>query len=83
MMQQPVIPSGYTAKSISYTVPSATREGLTHTVTRLPGKLQCDCEAGRLNRPCWHVRSVLAGLVKPHVKLSAVPVEKASELLWN
>lgn len=72
-------------KSIVYTVPSATRPGLTHQVTRTLGKFSCDCEAGRQGGKCWHVRAAMAGAVsgKPFVKLASPPTERASELLWN
>ena len=59
-------------ESITYPVPSATRGGLTHTVTRdvADSRLSCSCEA---RVPCWHVKAVAAGLVRPRVRVMPKP----------
>ena len=47
-----------TSRDAAYTVESATRAGLTHTVTVTEDgpddRWTCMCEAGRHGVPCWH-----------------------------
>ena len=67
-----------TIRSITYTVPSATREGVEHVVTEdvETGARHCACEASdhpKTAGKCWHVKSVNAGLVKPRVRVSQRP----------
>lgn len=42
-----------------YRVASATRPGVTHTVSVLGQNWFCTCEAARAGRPCWHQAAVL------------------------
>ena len=62
-------------RSITYTVPSATREGITHTVTEdvESGRRSCTCEASdhpKTAGKCWHLRAITAGMVKPRVRVT-------------
>jgi hypothetical protein len=48
-----------------YAVVSASRPGVTHTVTvDGAGAYACDCEAGRHERVCWHQASVYIAKVE-------------------
>jgi hypothetical protein len=46
------------SKSYTYHVESKTRPGLFHVVD--VHRLTCNCEAGRYQRGCWHLRLALA-----------------------
>jgi hypothetical protein len=62
-----------------WSVPSATRDGITHTVTEdaETGQRHCNCEASdhpRTRGRCWHIRAVAAGLAgKPRIRVSQRP----------
>lgn len=65
-------------RSITYAVPSATREGVEHVVTEdvESGRRACTCEASdhpKTAGKCWHLRAVNAGMVKPRVRVSQRP----------
>jgi|SRR5215218_6012773 len=47
-----------------YRVASASRPGLTHTVSVEQGQYRCDCEAGANERACWHAASVFIAKVE-------------------
>ncbi|MGI8552837.1 MAG: SWIM zinc finger family protein [Dehalococcoidia bacterium] len=74
----------YSVRSISYPVPSATSPGVVYTVSQeLSGKLRCECKAAQVGRyACWHVKTVKAGMVKPHVRLTVAAVEHPVDLLY-
>ena len=67
-MQSPNPTPKHTIESITFPVPSATRGGLTHTVTQdvADSRLSCSCEA---RVQCWHQKAVLAGLVRARVRI--------------
>ena len=54
--RKPTIKRG--SKSYTYHVESKTRPGLFHVVD--VHRLTCNCEAGRYQRGCWHLRLALA-----------------------
>src|SRR5215211_3940878 len=65
-------------KSIRYPVPSATREGVKHTVIEDPttGERICNCEANvhaKTRGRCWHLKAVAAGTIKPVVRCTVRP----------
>ena len=65
-------------RSITYSVLSATRQGVEHVVTEdvESGRRTCTCEAS--DHPttwdhCWHLRAVNAGLVRPVIRITQRP----------
>ena len=54
--RKPTIKRG--SKSYTYHVESKTRPGLFHVAD--VHRLTCNCEAGRYQRGCWHLRLALA-----------------------
>ena len=68
-----------TIRRITWTVPSATRPGITHTVTEdiATGARSCNCEASdhpKTRGRCWHLKATAAGLAgKPVVRISQRP----------
>ena len=67
--------ASYQLRSISYTVPSATREGIAHTVTVTDDGTTCTCEAGHYKRLCWHQKAVQTGMVTSHPRVRIRPLE--------
>jgi hypothetical protein len=62
-------------KSITWSVPSATRPGVVHTVSESPvdGVLSCTCEA---RKQCWHQKAVIARLrIKMRVRVQVRPAK--------
>lgn len=59
----------YTIRETVYYVKSATRPGVVYTVTEAPGRYVCGCAAGQVRRACWHVKAIVAGFVKPTIRL--------------
>ena len=48
-----------------YRVASSSRPGRFHTVTvDAGGRYRCDCEAGRVERVCWHAGAVFVAKVQ-------------------
>src|SRR5262245_17118801 len=48
----------------AYSVASASRPGVAHTITVDAGAYACDCEAGRHAKPCWHAAAVFIARVE-------------------
>ena len=71
-----------TIRTITWTVPSATRQGITHTVSEdiETGARSCNCEASdhaKTRGKCWHLRAVASGLAgKPTVRISQRPTRR-------
>jgi hypothetical protein len=69
-MTSTMIPVATEIKSISYTAPSATTEGVSYTVTVDGRGWHCTCTASEFNRHCWHVRAAKAGVLgRPVVRM--------------
>jgi hypothetical protein len=68
-----------TIRSIVWEIPSATRQGLKHTVSEdiETGARSCNCEASdhpKTRGRCWHLRAVASGLAgKPVVRITQRP----------
>ena len=73
-------------RQITWTVPSATRQGLKHIVSEdiETGARSCNCEASdhtKTRNRCWHLRAVASGLAgKPVVRVSQRPVRRSFSL---
>ena len=63
---------GHHIESITYTVPSISRDGEVHTISQdvVDGRLRCDCPA---RKQCWAEKAVIAGLVKPRIRICPRP----------
>ena len=81
--------ASYQLISMSYTVPSATEPGVTHTVTITDDGISCDCKAGHYRRLCWHRKAVQTGQVtsKPRVRIrpleATVTTPNPAAFLWD
>jgi hypothetical protein len=69
-------------RSIAWEIPSATRQGITHTVSEdiETGAQSCNCEASdhpKTRGRCWHLKATAAGLAgKPTVRVSQRPARR-------
>jgi hypothetical protein len=64
------IPHATAIRSIEYTAPSATEQGVTYTVKVDDAGWHCECKAGHYRRLCWHRKAAQTGLLgKPIVRV--------------
>jgi hypothetical protein len=69
---------------IAWTVPSASRPGVAHTVTAdsPEDEPRCSCEASqhaKTEGKCWHLRAVRSGVIRPRCRASVQPAATVAE----
>ena len=77
-MRNPNPASQYTARAITYIVPSAAQPGTSYTVSvdAADGRMTCSYPA---RRQCWHEKAVIAGVVdKPRIRIAPRPAPRTA-----
>lgn len=65
----------YAVSAITYTIPSASTQGVEYTVTLDAAGYHCSCKAAQFRRACWHVKAIKAHQYtgKPRARLAVQP----------